>query len=72
LSSSAGKNLCESLKSAVTAAKEGVDYTKTIAAKRGRASYIGERSIGYEDPGAMSSFIIFKSFYQYLKDNHII
>ena len=72
LSLSEGKNLGESLETAIAAAKEGVEYTKTIAAKRGRASYIGERSIGYEDPGAVSSFIIFRSFYQYLKDNRIV
>ena len=38
----------------VTAAKEGVEYTKTIPATKGRASYIGERSIGHQDPGATS------------------
>ena len=36
------------------AAWEGVEYTKTIAATKGRASYIGERSIGHQDPGATS------------------
>mgnify|MGYP001056342852 FL=1 len=39
---------------AVAAAWEGVEYTKTIAATKGRASYIGERSIGHQDPGATS------------------
>ena len=38
----------------VTAAKSGVEYTKTIIATKGRASYIGERSIGHQDPGATS------------------
>ena len=38
----------------VKAAREGVEYTKTIAATKGRASYIGERSIGHQDPGATS------------------
>ena len=32
----------------VAAAKEGVEFTKTIPATKGRASYIGERSIGFE------------------------
>lgn len=40
--------------SGITAAREGVDYTKTIIATKGRASYIGERSIGHQDPGATS------------------
>ena len=38
----------------IAAAKEGVAFTKTIAATKGRASYIGERSIGHQDPGATS------------------
>lgn len=38
----------------VNAAKEGVEFTKTIAATKGRASYIGERSIGHQDSGATS------------------
>ena len=33
----------------------GVEYTKTIIATKGRASYLGERSIGHQDPGATSS-----------------
>ena len=57
---------------ALTAAREGVEFTKTIAAKRGRASYIGERSIGIEDPGAVSSLIIFRTFCQFLKDNKLV
>ena len=44
----------EILSCGVAAAREGVEYTKTIAATKGRASYIGERSIGYQDPGATS------------------
>lgn len=40
--------------SGIKAAWEGVEYTKTIAATKGRASYLGERSIGHQDPGATS------------------
>lgn len=36
------------------AAEDGVEYTKTIIATKGRASYVGERSIGHQDPGATS------------------
>lgn len=43
------------LQKAVEAAAEGTEYTKTIAAAKGRASYLGERSIGHQDPGATSS-----------------
>ncbi len=42
------------LAAGVKAAQDGVEYTKTIAATKGRASYIGERSIGHQDPGATS------------------
>ena len=38
----------------VKAAQDGIEFTKTIAATKGRASYIGERSIGHQDPGATS------------------
>ena len=66
------KSIDEVLDDALTAAREGVEFTKTIAAKRGRASYIGERSIGFEDPGAVSSMIIFRTFCQFLKDNKLV
>ena len=35
-------------------AEQGVEYTKTIIATKGRASYLGERSLGHQDPGATS------------------
>lgn len=50
-------------------ALEGVEYTKTIIARKGRASYLGERSIGHQDPGATSSYIIIKSITEVLEDN---
>ena len=68
---SVGKNLADVLLIARDAARDGVEYTKTIAAKRGRASYLGDRSIGFEDPGAMSSYIIYKTLCGYWKDNLI-
>jgi dihydroxyacetone kinase-like protein len=54
-----GSELKVALAAAEKAAKEGVEYTKTIIATKGRASYLGERSIGHQDPGATSSTIIF-------------
>lgn len=44
----------QALEAGVKAAEEGVEYTKTIIATKGRASYLGERSIGHQDPGATS------------------
>lgn len=49
-----GKDAKAVLEAGVKAAADGVEYTKTIAATKGRASYIGERSIGHQDPGATS------------------
>ena len=45
---------------AVKAADEGVEYTTTIIATKGRASYLGERSIGHQDPGATSITMMLK------------
>ena len=52
-----GEDAVTALTKAVEAAKEGVEFTKTIAATKGRASYLGERSIGHQDPGATSATI---------------
>lgn len=53
---------------ALHAAKEGVEYTKSIIAKKGRASYLGERSIGHQDPGATSCYLMLQSAFQSIKD----
>nr|WP_314459303.1 dihydroxyacetone kinase subunit DhaL [uncultured Clostridium sp.] len=44
----------KSVEAGLAAAREGAQYTKTIIATKGRASYLGERSIGHQDPGAVS------------------
>ena len=49
------------------AAEEGVEYTKTIRATKGRASYLGDRSIGHQDPGATSATLTLKAVRDYLK-----
>ena len=49
-----GGSLLDGLDSACAAANAGVEYTKTIVASKGRASYLGERSVGHQDPGATS------------------
>lgn len=54
----------EILKLAKEAAYNGVEYTKTIIATKGRASYLGERSIGHQDAGATSSAIILETIYE--------
>lgn len=49
-----GADAKATLDAGIKAAWEGFEFTKTIAATKGRASYIGERSIGHPDPGAAS------------------
>ncbi|MCY6959043.1 dihydroxyacetone kinase subunit DhaL [Clostridium brassicae] len=62
-----GMNSVEALENAVKAAENGVEHTKEIVATKGRASYLGERSIGHQDPGATSSYLIFKTIYDNVK-----
>ena len=50
----------EALKKAVEAAEAGMKNTIPMQAKKGRASYLGERSIGHQDPGATSAYLILK------------
>ena len=50
----------KALEAGVAAAEAGVEYTKTIIATKGRASYLGERSIGHQDPGATSFTFMLK------------
>lgn len=53
-----GDDLLAAMRSAVAAAEQGMKDTIPLLAKKGRASYLGERSIGHQDPGATSSFLI--------------
>ena len=50
----AGQDAKAALAAGVTAAKAGVEHTKDLIATKGRASYVGERGIGHQDPGATS------------------
>ena len=50
----AGKPLEEALRAAAEAAARGRDATEPMVARKGRASYLGERSAGHLDPGAAS------------------
>jgi dihydroxyacetone kinase-like protein len=55
-----GGDLVEGMQNAVAAAEKGMKDTIPMLAKKGRASYLGERSIGHQDPGATSSYLILK------------
>ncbi len=51
----------EALQQAVAAAEEGMKNTIPLVAKKGRASYLGDRSSGHQDPGATSAYLILKT-----------
>lgn len=58
-----GKSLKEALQDAVSAARQGMESTKDMLAKRGRSSRLGERSLGHIDPGAASSYFIVEAWF---------
>jgi len=49
---------------AAAAAEEGARATLPLQARKGRASYLGERSIGHQDPGATSTALILRALEQ--------
>ncbi len=59
-----GADLTEALDKATAAAEEGMKATIPLIAKKGRASYLGERSIGHQDPGATSSYLLIRTMAQ--------
>jgi dihydroxyacetone kinase-like protein len=56
-----GQDLTEGLRMAVEAAEQGMKATIPLIARKGRASYLGERSKDHQDPGATSSYLILKT-----------
>lgn len=54
-----------SLSSALAAAEAGVEKTKDMIATKGRASYLGERSLGHQDPGATSFTLLLSVIVKY-------
>jgi dihydroxyacetone kinase-like protein len=53
-----GARLDEALRMATDAAETGRDATTAMLARKGRASYLGERSVGHQDPGATSAALL--------------
>ncbi len=53
-----GGDLSATLRAAADAAAEGRDATVPLQARKGRASYLGERSVGHQDPGATSATLL--------------
>jgi dihydroxyacetone kinase-like protein len=61
--SAAGAGIAAALRAAVDAADSGVRATIPMQATKGRASYLGERSIGHQDPGATSCALLLKALH---------
>ncbi|KST61816.1 dihydroxyacetone kinase subunit DhaL [Mastigocoleus testarum] len=56
-----GKNMSEAMQQMVAIAEKAMKDTIPTLAKKGRASYLGDRSIGHQDPGATSCYLMLKS-----------
>jgi len=56
-----GSSLEAALIEATEAAEGGMKATIPMIARKGRASYLGERSVGHQDPGATSSYLLMKA-----------
>jgi dihydroxyacetone kinase-like protein len=56
-----GAGTAAALEQATAAAEKGMKDTIPMLAKKGRASYLGERSIGHQDPGATSSYLLIRT-----------
>ncbi|MEO0968517.1 MAG: dihydroxyacetone kinase subunit DhaL [Cyanobacteria bacterium J06639_18] len=56
-----GKNMSEAMQQMVAIAEKAMKDTIPMLAKKGRASYLGDRSIGHQDPGATSCYLMLKS-----------
>lgn len=64
-----GKDTIEALHLMTDAAHQGMKATIPMLARKGRASYLGERSIGHQDPGATSSYLLLKTLMETVESN---
>ena len=62
-----GATTADAARAAAEAARRGAEGTKEYAARKGRASYLGERSIGHQDPGATSTTLMLEAVAEYLE-----
>ncbi len=64
-----GGSVAEVLRAAADAAQKGVEDTEDLVARKGRASYLGERAVGYQDPGATSTYLLLDAAARTLEDS---
>jgi phosphoenolpyruvate---glycerone phosphotransferase subunit DhaL len=60
------KVMRDAMAQALAAAEQAMKDTAFMQAKKGRASYLGDRSIGHQDPGATSCYLMLKCLYESL------
>lgn len=65
------QDFIKAFKQAVSAGEKGMKSTKDLVSKIGRSSRLGERSLGVQDPGATSVYIILSAFLEYMKENNM-
>lgn len=65
----AGGSVAEVFRAAADAAQQGVEDTEDLVARKGRASYLGERAVGYQDPGATSTYLLLDAAARTLEDS---
>ncbi|GAA3156948.1 dihydroxyacetone kinase subunit DhaL [Planomonospora alba] len=58
-----GRDLAAALEAAASAAESGAEATVPMEARKGRASYLGPRSVGHEDPGAASGALLLRALH---------
>ena len=66
----AAQPLTRAVEAAAAAAEEGARATVPLQARKGRASYLGERSIGHQDPGATSAALIMRALERAVSGEH--
>jgi dihydroxyacetone kinase-like protein len=64
----AGDDLEAALAAACEAAEKGAEATIPLQARKGRASYLGERSVGHQDPGATSAALLLRALQRAVAD----
>ena len=64
-----GAAMADAAKRALLAAEEGAAATIPLQALKGRASYLGPRSVGHEDPGAASTVLLFRALVTATQDS---
>jgi dihydroxyacetone kinase-like protein len=65
-----GSSLEEAFSAAAVEASKGAEQTRNMVAKHGRAKNLGDRAIGFVDPGAVSTALIFEVMAKYFQEQN--